>query len=407
MAALSGAADALAADELLAVAISGDPPPPRERSPLGPRLVRRGRLLLAGARAAARAGRAETALRRAGLTTRRLGIGDRSDGYEIALSGPRARRAPEQVVVAGRGRLPPTLLEQIVDEAGESLAARLQTAAVRVLSSGTLMADVTSGDDAFVLRVEPRAAAAVDPLTLLLACEPPPAIAARLVVARLRGTLAGHPWSIEPRRPGLHPRAMTAALWEDCTGFLEALATVAPPADRRAAARTLHEDLALVQPLLGREPARRLGAAIEPAVAALERVPRGWGHGDFHPGNLLVDDGLATVLDWDAAAPDALPLLDVLHLHATTAPATRRSPHGVRCREVLWPLARAGGDARMHEHCAARGVDPDPHVLEALAIAYWLTRVARDLLTFPDRAGRPAWLALNVVEPARDLTARG
>lgn len=389
------------------MAVSGDPPPLRERAAPASRLVRRLRLLIAGARAATRADRAETALERSGLTTRRVGMGDRNGGYELALSGRRVRRAPEQVVVGQRGSLRPTMLEQIVTDAGDGLGDELVTGAVRVLAAGTVMADVRGQrHGAFLLRVEPHWPAPDDPLERLLSCAPPAVVTSRLVVPRLRGLLAGHSWSLEERQPGTHPRQVTPALWAQCSGFLEALGTVSAPRGHRAP-RSLDEDLGVVEPLLAPEQAKRLRAGIEQVSNLLEGVPRGWGHGDFHPANLLVRDGLETVLDWDAASPSALPLLDLLHLYATAAPAARRSPHGVRCRDILWPLARAGGDAWMREHCAARGLDSDPRVLEALAVAYWLTRVARDLTMFPDRQTRVEWLQLNVVEPARALAARG
>lgn len=393
---------------MLAVAVSGHPPPPHERAAPARRAARRLRLLVAGVRAGAYARRAETVLERSGLTTRRVGIGDRNDGYEVALAGRRMRRSPEQVVVAGRGVPPPTVLEQILAEAGEALGTVLHTRAVRVLSGGTLMAFVDGdADQAFLLRVEPPGPRPDEPLQRLLACAPPSVVRARLVLPRQSGSLAGYAWSVEERRPGMHPRRMMPVLWNECTSFLEALRAVAVP-NGEGMPRSIREDLAVVEPLLERQLAQRLRAPIEHVATTLQDVPRGWGHGDFHPGNLLVcDDRLETVLDWDAAAPSALPLLDLLHLHATTARSSRRRPHGARCTDVLWPLTRMGGDERMREHCRACGLDPDRAVLEALGVAYWLTRVARDVATFHDRAARPEWLRLNLVDPARDLAVRG
>ena len=73
--------------------------------------------------------------------------------------------------------------------------------------------------------------------------------------------------------------------------------------------------------------ARVCGAADAAAVretaarldAELAGLPRGFGHGDFFAGNLLVDGGrLAGVVDWDGAGPGRLPLLDLLHLLVTS-----------------------------------------------------------------------------------------
>jgi aminoglycoside phosphotransferase (APT) family kinase protein len=275
---------------------------------------------------------------------------------------------------------------------------------MRVLATGTLLAEVrTARGGSFLLRVEPRPPGAAGALERLLACAPPVEVTSRLVLPLASGTLGERFWTLEERRPGAHPRRMTPALWRECTSFLEALHAVAPPSD--AAVRPLADDLAQVEWLLPADVVPAVRAAVEQAAQRLEGMWRGWSHGDFHPRNLLVGDGLQAVLDWDAAAPCALPLVDALHLLATTAPRARRSPHGARCTRYLWPLARAGGDERLRAHCRATGVDPRPDVLEAIAVAYWLTRVARDVAVFADRSSRPDWLRLNVVEPARALAA--
>ena len=128
----------------------------------------------------------------------------------------------------------------------------------------------------------------------------------------------------------------------------------------------------------------------------------GWAHGDFWTANLLVaGDRLTGVLDWDGATADGLPLSDLLHLLAHADRESRRLPHGRRCLERLWPLARRGDDPALLAYCEATELPPD--ALEPLAVAYWLERVARDLRTFADRAGRLAWIDVNVLRPLAAL----
>ena len=72
---------------------------------------------------------------------------------------------------------------------------------------------------------------------------------------------------------------------------------------------------------------------------------------------------------------------------------------------MLLPLARGGGDARIREYCAATGTPADPTTLEALARAYWIARVGRDLRTFADRPARRRWMDENVHRPLAALAS--
>jgi hypothetical protein len=74
---------------------------------------------------------------------------------------------------------------------------------------------------------------------------------------------------------------------------------------------------------------------------------------------------------------------------------------------VLWPLVRAGGNERMHAYCRGVGVSPDLQTLEALAVAYWLNRVGRQLHPLAVFLQREGWKESNLHGPIRRLVAAG
>ena len=114
------------------------------------------------------------------------------------------------------------------------------------------------------------------------------------------------------------------------------------------------------------------------------------------------------MLDWEWAARDALPLLDLFDLIALSRRRVRDLTPGERFTEVLWPLVRAGGNERIAASTAeALGVSPDLQTLEALAVAYWLNRVARQLHPLAVFLQREGWAERNLHGPIRELVAAG
>ena len=140
---------------------------------------------------------------------------------------------------------------------------------------------------------------------------------------------------------------------------------------------------------------------------ALADVPRGFGHGDFFMGNLLVeDDRLLGVVDWDSAGPDRLALLDAIHLAFTSAHRPTDMDWGPKLVSELIPWARAGGDDLTNEYCREVGLERDPELLELLVVAYWLDRAASQLRTHAERWEDGDWLRLNIESVARALGAK-
>jgi aminoglycoside phosphotransferase (APT) family kinase protein len=364
-----------------------------------------------------RAARMRRALRRAGLRVWGLETGDRRRPHRLSLRRrPLFRPGRHPIILAAAPPAPPTVLEAALDAAGETLRRELVRGRMRVLSSGALLAEVAAtGSRPLLLRLAGGAAAhslAVAARNVeTLARAAPTAVTERLAVPLASGELGPVTWVLEPRLDGHVPSRTGARLHGACLSFLGAL--WASPAEGCAEAAApvpdawARADAAVLVPHLAGARRLVLERVCEALAARLGEVPRGWCHGDFWPGNVLSRGGALTgVVDWDAAEEDGLPLLDLFHLEAHTRGAWRRVPHGSRCRDHLWPLARAGGDQVIREHCRATGLANDPDQLEALAVAYWLRRTARDLATFADRPERRDWMTANLEEPL-DALGRG
>ena len=209
------------------------------------------------------------------------------------------------------------------------------------------------------------------------------------------GTSGLAEWTLEPVFPGAAP---SGPLPGECIDFLVALHSLGgePAASLRAAA----EVVAQASPAAA-EPVMEIGERLE---ADLGAVPRGFGHGDFFAGNLLVEGGRLTgVIDWDSAGPGRLPLLDVLQVVMTARfrPAARE--WGPAVVGELMPWARRSGDALARDYCARVGLEPDPRVLERLVAAYWLDRAASQLATHAEHWEDREWIAANVEFVARSL----
>ena len=107
-----------------------------------------------------------------------------------------------------------------------------------------------------------------------------------------------------------------------------------------------------------RRRARSLGARLDESLGA---VRRGFGHGDFFAGNLLsAADRLTGVLDWDAAGPGRLPLVDLLHLELTQAGYGTDDDWGPALLARLLPASRAGGSECTRRYCHDAGYRSPP-----------------------------------------------
>jgi aminoglycoside phosphotransferase (APT) family kinase protein len=137
----------------------------------------------------------------------------------------------------------------------------------------------------------------------------------------------------------------------------------------------------------------RLTADAEDALASL---PRGFGHGDFWAGNLLQVDGrLSAVVDWEAAGPGRLPLIDLLHLLVTAERVLSPEEWGSTLVAKL-----VHGDAitrgEIGRYLGGLGLELSDRQLAALVVAYWLDHTAGQLSLYETIAQNETWLRRNV-----------
>jgi hypothetical protein len=146
----------------------------------------------------------------------------------------------------------------------------------------------------------------------------------------------------------------------------------------------------------------QLGSELRSAVRG-RTLSTGWIHGDLWPANVLVDQAshnLTGLVDWDSAAPDELPLHDLLHLALTTRRLVERRPLGELVADLL------GGASWTTDDRAALGPGGDggdgPAVFDGLDVTtalrlYWLRAVEVNVDRRPALAGQRAWVRANVV----------
>jgi hypothetical protein len=413
---VAGAAAELADGGVVSIAVAGGRvAPPR---PV-PAVVRVAQLVvspLATLRALAGARRAERALRQAGLASTRLATGDRSRSrYGLGRGGwVRRLRTPVGFVLTGsRGPQPASLLESAIARAQGEAGLELRRLSTTVFESGkvVVLLRARSGEE-FFMRL--GAGPAEGPLRAsLVAVEAvagagaPAPVRERLVVPLASGSVGPLRYSLEPNASGSHPWRLTDELWDECLKFLSELFRV-EAGEAVPAGRSFAEQAARMHDYLDAGRRAALPGIVERLDARLAHVPRGFGHGDFWSENLLVRDGrVASVLDWEWSARRALPLLDLFDLIALSRRRVRDFTPGERLTEVLLPLVREGRSERVHEYCRALGLPDDRGTLEALAVAYWLNRVSRQLVplsVFPQRQG---WSERNLHEPLERLAGLG
>jgi hypothetical protein len=389
--------DALRGDAGLAIVTIVGP-----ESRAGPRAVRAVRRAAHSLRARLRAARARRALKSAGYADSSVVYWDLPARVQLpGLTGD-GPRLPRYALALGRKGSPgPTAVEATLTAAGELKPAWASTrAGLVVLAVDSSLLRVAIGPT----RTEIDNGAAA--LEALRAASPPSEVADRVPWPLARGEVGLADWSLERLLDGAQPpRDVPEPLFGDCLAFLQGLGRLRAPASAAHAPGTL---AATVADVTGSEGAASLEALADRLEQALAHVPRCFAHGDFFAGNLLEDEGgrLSGVVDWDAAGPGRLPLLDLLHLKLTRAGPFADDDWATVVAERLLPLARSGGDDDVRRYCEQVGVNTEPELLEALVYAYWLDYVAYQLRAHPVRRVQPAWIEKNVELPLTELASR-
>lgn len=317
---------------------------------------------------------------------------------------PLAHRFALHTVVVGERATPATILDDAV--AAATGAARSNGGGADgaiIASSGVLVLAVPAG----ILRVALGGARErLDRQSAVLAAlerhAGDPWLRARLPAPLAQGEAGLAGWTLERRLSGGRPREpVEPAILDQCVRFLTALhgiGSTAPPVALAAAA-------AVVAAACDMPEARALNDVARWADDELEALPRGFAHGDFWSGNLLVErDRLTGVVDWSAAGPGRLPLVDLIHLRVSAV----REALGVRLGPALLRMVAAGGmrDHATGDYCARLGLELRPNVARALVAAYWLDALALEVLD-NDRGSTlwrsPAWRRENVEMVLRRL----
>jgi aminoglycoside phosphotransferase (APT) family kinase protein len=329
----------------------------------------------------------------------------RRAGAQVAANGLVGRLPQRGAVIAARAPLAPTALEAVIAEAQRESGIDLG-AGPPVVREGLL---VMPAETAFLRLAIGPARLQLDRqfeiLTRLQGAPLPASVLDRIPWPHGRGRRKLVDWSVERRLPGRTPRPQLApALVDDCVDFLVDLhSSTAAPAP--AASSGIVSRAEVVAAACQAEEARVLARLAAEAEHRLAGFPRGFGHGDFYRGNLLVEEGrLVGVVDWDTATPESVPYLDLFHLRVFSEQRPADHRWGAVVTEYLLPLAQSGGDRVMREYGRRIGVEASAAELEALVVAYWVDRLAYQLGTVADRLVRERWLTENVHRAVRVLS---
>jgi aminoglycoside phosphotransferase (APT) family kinase protein len=177
--------------------------------------------------------------------------------------------------------------------------------------------------------------------------------------------------------------------------------------DQALFARLAGDDLALLRQLvvgwpetaLLRQKLSQLEWLLYSQIAGRE-LPFSWTHGDFWPGNLLIqpaDGMIGGVVDWDRASVDQIPLHDLLHLLAYTRKLQRRSELGQEIVSYLLP-AEFGKYERslVKEAIDQLELPTSIDFFRAITLLYWLRFAATNLSRYPAFQRDSRWLKNNV-----------
>ncbi len=184
---------------------------------------------------------------------------------------------------------------------------------------------------------------------------------------------------------------------------LHALTSVRAPVAPERMSGWIDEPLALVRRLVAGS------SATEPIIEAISRelhaalvadeVTVAFIHGDFWSENLLVDvhaRRITGLVDWDSAAPAALPAHDLLHFILYSRKLLRGSEIGAEICRALGPDPAWQPEEQAAIDRVAVSGDGGPGLIRVPLLLYWLRIVSENFARQPDTTRRRRWVSDNV-----------
>jgi aminoglycoside phosphotransferase (APT) family kinase protein len=230
------------------------------------------------------------------------------------------------------------------------------------------------------------------------------------------GVLHGRPYYVETALPGVSAadlvrrQAEPVELRQDAARLIRQLhvATLRRQVvDESLFARLVGGDLSLLGKLAAAWPD---AALLRRKLDQLEDLLRGqiagrelpfcWTHGDFWPGNLLLQPeagAITGIVDWDRATADQMPLHDLLHLLAYTRKLQRRSELGEEIVAYLLPAAFDRYERSLVKEALDQlDLPANIEFFRAITLLYWLRFAATNLSRYPAFQSDAHWLKDNI-----------
>ncbi len=231
-----------------------------------------------------------------------------------------------------------------------------------------------------------------------------------LVPVRLaEGTVDGRSYLVESAVPGVPATRLLAGgagagavlqTAASCIAILHRRTGTQTSVDQARLHRWVDEPLTAVRSLTGN--AAALQRAGDELHAALRDRPAaaGWVHGNYTPGNVVMDPDTGDVrgvIDWDWAAADDLGVLDVAHLLVSANGETSGRELGDLVASGLRGEAWCGDLRELLEPSLATSLPGEPPPDRVLLLLFWLRHVTANLLQRPEYYRRNwVWKRRNV-----------
>jgi aminoglycoside phosphotransferase (APT) family kinase protein len=237
---------------------------------------------------------------------------------------------------------------------------------------------------------------------------------ALLPVVLAEGDTDGHYFVVERMKPGHDLRTLlddpvrrarirTAAA--KTIGFLHRRTAASVEVNNKMLERWVDEPVSRIKDALGGSRASKgYQKALDNLTDQLhgslvgKTIAVSWVHGDFTPGNILVasDTGRVTgILDWDQAAPEDLPLLDLAMLFLSMRMLERRCELGEIVGEMLAGAEWTSGE-RVLLNTARESLSGDAVGTRELVLLAWLRHIGANLSKSTRYSGHRLWTAKNI-----------